>query len=111
MDKPIVKKVENTASFIVFEVFIDNRLNCFDGHFDEQPVLPGVYQIDLAIDLGVNEFSIDPDFQGMRAIKFQKVIIPECVVLLKLSYSKESRALSFKYYSGNDIFSSGRVII
>ncbi len=49
---------------------------CFQGHFPDNPILPGVVQVDWAIRFGQEAFGPLGDFQGMLNLKFMDLIRP-----------------------------------
>jgi 3-hydroxymyristoyl/3-hydroxydecanoyl-(acyl carrier protein) dehydratase len=82
----------------------------FQGHFPQGPILPGVAQIDWAVHYGRERFPLAGAFQGMEALKFQKVIQPGESVTLRLDYSPARSALKFQYLSAKGRHSSGTLL-
>ncbi len=81
----------------------------FDGHFDQNPILPGITQIHWAQAIGQRLFSTQGQFSHLEAIKFQNIIQPNCAVVLALTYHDEKQKLTFKYTSEQGVHSSGRI--
>ena len=76
---------------------LDANLACFEGHFDEHPVLPGVVQIDWAVRF-TEQFLQQPlIFLGMRNIKFMHIIKPNVPLNLCLEYIPTKNQLHFCY--------------
>ncbi|MDA7746956.1 3-hydroxyacyl-ACP dehydratase [Psychromonas sp.] len=98
--------VENKATLLLQ---IDPNIAYFDGHFDHYPVLPGVVQIDWAIDYGNKLLACDGVFAGMEVIKFQQPILPNMQLLLTLSWEKDKQKLYFSYTADENNYSSGRI--
>jgi 3-hydroxymyristoyl/3-hydroxydecanoyl-(acyl carrier protein) dehydratase len=80
------------------------------GHFPDEPVLPGVVQVDWAIELAGERFDLKPDFKAIEGLKFHRIIKPETVLTLLIEYDAEVGRLRFCYSSGGDIYSQGRVL-
>lgn len=67
------------------ELEIAATLPYFDGHFPIAPILPGVAQLQWAIELGRELFELPPAFRRMEALKFRQVITPGMTVALELT--------------------------
>lgn len=83
----------------------------FQGHFPNFPVLPGVVQIDWVMRLAEQCFQIarpaTEDFQ----VKFSRIIGPETDLVLILQFDPAHQRLTFEYRVGDQVMSSGRVVI
>jgi acyl-CoA synthetase (AMP-forming)/AMP-acid ligase II len=98
--------LESSASY-VFDISHD--LAALEGHFPEFPVVPGVAQIEWAIHFSRNAFKDLSEFKGMNQIKFLNLLQPPCFVELSLNLDVVKKTISFKYFSGVKLFSSGRI--
>lgn len=79
----------------------------FRGHFPEQPILPGVVQVDWALRLGVQVFGPLGTFQSLEHLKFQAVIRPEEPLELRLHWNAGSGELAFEYAGPAGLKSKG----
>ncbi|KXO83046.1 acyl-CoA synthetase [Acinetobacter venetianus] len=84
------------------------ELECFKGHFPNQPIYPGVGQISF-----IQKFAKDiwPDLiwcQGFEQLKFQNLIRPYTVVKLKLS--RKEHKVSFEMTTEQATLASGRLL-
>lgn len=93
-----------------FEVRWPRQLHYFEGHFPDAPVLPGVAQVHWAIKIARETFALPTEFHAMHGLKFQHVVFPDDVTLLKLNYDAHKRSLSFTYTSATKQHSSGRIL-
>lgn len=82
-------------------------LDCFNGHFEGFPIVPGVALIEWAIRYAENHLLKDLIFIGMSQIKFQKFIRPNEIVRLKLDFNVDSMNLKYKYHNATTVYSSG----
>lgn len=89
---------------------VDAGLRVFDGHFPQAPLVPGVAQLDWAIDFARRCFDMPPHFARAEALKFQQPIVPGLRVELALGWDSQAAALSFRYESAAGVHASGRVI-
>lgn len=88
---------------------IPKNLIYFEGHFPENPVLPGVTQLHWAVCYAQKHFGVALRFYQLEAIKFQQVIFPGDTVRLNLEYSTAKNKLLFTYESDRGKHSSGRI--
>ncbi|MCG9754468.1 thioester dehydrase [Shewanella insulae] len=96
---------------VEWQLRIDADLPYFEGHFPEQAVLPGVTQLDWAVQLGASEFGYAPKVQSLEVLKFQQLILPGSEVQLKISLNRAKHKLTFAYYQGEQRFGSGRICL
>jgi acyl-coenzyme A synthetase/AMP-(fatty) acid ligase/3-hydroxymyristoyl/3-hydroxydecanoyl-(acyl carrier protein) dehydratase len=106
---PIIVHSEVSESSASFILDISHDLAALDGHFPRFPVVPGVAQIEWAIYFSRNTFNILSEFKGMDQIKFLNLLQPPCLVELSLSLDLVKKTVSFKYFSGTKLVSSGRI--
>lgn len=92
------------------ELLLDPELAVFDGHFTQAAILPGVAQLDWAIQLAREAFALPPRFLRMEALKFQRVARPGDLIKLDLQWDAERRTLVFRYVSVHGPHASGRVV-
>jgi acyl-coenzyme A synthetase/AMP-(fatty) acid ligase/3-hydroxymyristoyl/3-hydroxydecanoyl-(acyl carrier protein) dehydratase len=82
----------------------------FPGHFPGTPILPGVVQIDWAINLAKRLMDLPPRFAGMEVLKFQQLVRPGDRLSLTLRFDPERSKLHFAYRNGDAACSSGRIL-
>lgn len=84
----------------------------FTGHFPQTPVLPGVVQIDWALQLAKQLMpQLPPIFAGMEVLKFQQLARPGDLLQLSLRFDPARGKLYFAYRSGAAACSSGRILL
>jgi acyl-coenzyme A synthetase/AMP-(fatty) acid ligase len=92
------------------ELPLEASLAVFEGHFTQAAVLPGVAQLDWAVQLAREAFAMPPRFLRMEALKFQRVARPGDVLHLDLEWLAERGTLVFRYTSVHGPHASGRVV-
>lgn len=108
--QPRERLIEQGSDRVVLELVAPKELVYFDGHFDGRPVLAGVVQVDWVIACGRRYFDLPPQFRGMQALKFQRIITPETPVTLELSFERAKAALAFKITSLAGAHANGRIL-
>ncbi|APW43105.1 AMP-binding protein [Rhodoferax saidenbachensis] len=68
---------------------IEADLVLFAGHFDVAPILPGVAQLDWAIQLAQQCFDLPTHFVRLEALKFVRPVTPGTTLILDLSYKAQ----------------------
>jgi acyl-coenzyme A synthetase/AMP-(fatty) acid ligase len=107
---PKARLLEEGCNRAVLELIAPRGLLYFDGHFSDQPILPGVVQVDWVIAYGRQYFDLPPSFRGIHALKFQRVISPDFPIKLELVHEPAKCSLSFKISSSSGLHASGRIL-
>lgn len=108
---PHIISTSLTDASATWRLRIDETLPYFDGHFHNQPVLPGVTQLDWAIQLGCAHFQYPLHATTLEVLKFQNLILPGIDVDLSITLDTKKHKLSFVYSDQQTRFSSGRIVI
>jgi len=91
------------------QCYIPAELIYFEGHFENNPVLPGVVQVYWAEKLGRQMLPVEGRFKGLEVIKFLQIIVPNDKVTISLEYNATKKSLTFKFQSEKGLHSSGRI--
>lgn len=101
----ISRKVEENSVELVLDML--KSLDCFNGHFDDFPVVPGVALIEWAMRAAEVHLVKNHIFSGMSQVKFQKFIKPNQIIRLRLDLNPGSMNLKYKYHNADIVYSSG----
>jgi 3-hydroxymyristoyl/3-hydroxydecanoyl-(acyl carrier protein) dehydratase len=82
----------------------------FAGHFPAAAILPGVVQLDWAINLARQAFAIEAPVCRLEVLKFQAPVLPGLVLAATLEWDQALMRLTFQYQSSQGRHASGRVI-
>ncbi|MBY4676112.1 AMP-binding protein [Marinobacterium arenosum] len=88
---------------------VPGNLIYFDGHFEGNPILPGIVQVHWAEYFGRHLLPVKGTFVRLEVIKFQQVVPPNTTMEITLQYDESRQKLIFKYESEKGVHSSGRI--
>lgn len=106
---PTVISEQQQAEEVSLSCELTSDLIFFEGHFEQQAILPGITQIHWAAKYGQKYFAISTDFIRLEAVKFQQLLMPGQAFVLQLRFDKAKAKLHFSYKSELGIHSSGRL--
>jgi 3-hydroxymyristoyl/3-hydroxydecanoyl-(acyl carrier protein) dehydratase len=117
---------EETASSVVGVDVLDERIvgssfvrvlrvrdesESLAGHFPGSPVVPGIVQIQWAIDAAGRLAGRMVTLRRLERLKFKAVVRPGQRVEVAVTFSAEGDAIQFRIAFGQTIFSSGRCVL
>jgi acyl-CoA synthetase (AMP-forming)/AMP-acid ligase II/3-hydroxymyristoyl/3-hydroxydecanoyl-(acyl carrier protein) dehydratase len=94
---------------VELDLEIGAGLMWFQGHFPGRPILPGVVQLDWAVQLASETLGLSPIIAREFQVKYKAVISPGDRMTLTLRHDAAKDRLSFEYRRGDDVCSSGTV--
>lgn len=106
----VLEQVETDGEWSL-QLSVPPDLAYFSGHFPKAPVLPGVVQVEWALNLGRQLLNLSGKFAGMEVLKFQQLVRPGDEVQLHLRFDPERGKLYFAYRNDTATCSSGRIIL
>jgi 3-hydroxymyristoyl/3-hydroxydecanoyl-(acyl carrier protein) dehydratase len=106
---PDIVGVARSEDHAELELFVPEELLYFRGHFPGFAILPGVVQLDWAIQYGREHFVLGAVFANTIRIKFRKPIRPNHHLTLKIKYVPARNCIYFDYADAEGACSSGQV--
>jgi 3-hydroxymyristoyl/3-hydroxydecanoyl-(acyl carrier protein) dehydratase len=106
---PEVISVTRSEDRVELSLLIPATLVYFRGHFPDFPILPGIVQLDWAIQYGKHNFALGPVLPTTIRIKFRKPIRPNHRVTLSLKYLRARNRVEFNYADADGACSSGQI--
>ncbi|QJR80944.1 hypothetical protein CA267_009215 [Alteromonas pelagimontana] len=107
LERPAIIAVEASDTNAQITLHVPESLAWFEGHFPEQPVLPGVVQVDWAGKIGRALFVKNSASRQLTNIKFKTMVLPGTSMILELIYSAEKGILKFHFFNDSESFSMG----
>jgi uncharacterized membrane protein/3-hydroxymyristoyl/3-hydroxydecanoyl-(acyl carrier protein) dehydratase len=90
-------------------ISITPDLDCFDGHFPDNPILAGVTQLHWAVRASCCLYGFDEAPLEVKRLKFKNVVSPPMVLELALS-KMSANEVQFEFASPGQAHSEGRLI-
>ena len=109
MMQPQVLSKHRQDHCVTLELLLPAELFWFRGHFPEQPILPGVTQLNWVMTFAREELQLSANFAGFDVVKFQQPLLPGQQVTLSIDWIPEKHKLLFSYQRGEKQASSGKI--
>ncbi len=101
---------EPAADEYLFEALVPPDLIYFGGHFAGFPLVPGVVQLQWALDLGRQLGLPDLPVQQVENLKFQQFLRPADHVTARIRWDAGKRKLYFTFEREQAACASGRIV-
>ncbi len=105
-DDASLENKNEDADYFEICCLVPKTLSWFKGHFPEQPVLPGVVQINWASEIAQLLMNVK-EFRGVSSLKFNTMVLPDTKVVMSLKHNLETKNVKFTYKNGEILYSSG----
>lgn len=89
-------------------LWVDGQLPCFDGHFPQQPILPGVAQLDWAGRAASALFGLPLGCRELRRIKFSNPAGPDTTLILQIE--RRQSAVNFECRTAAGLHAKGSLV-
>ncbi len=89
---------------------LDADVAYFDGHFADDPILPGVAQIGWAVRYAQLQFGLEEPCFTLETIKFFRIATVNDVIRLELRHDRAAGKVHFTYSGEAGLHSSGSLI-
>jgi 3-hydroxymyristoyl/3-hydroxydecanoyl-(acyl carrier protein) dehydratase len=106
---PEIVRATRLEDRVELNLVIPGALLYFCGHFANFPILPGIVQLDWAIQYGKQHFALRAVAPTTIKIKFRKPIRPNHRVTLSLKHLRARNILEFNYSDAQGECSSGQI--
>ena len=106
---PEILDVVRSEARVELTLAISERLPYFRGHFPGFAILPGVVQLDWAIQYGRQYFALGEVASNEIRTKFRKPIRPNHRVTLILKHLPSRNSIQFDYIDADGACSSGQI--
>ncbi|MCR9212226.1 MAG: hypothetical protein NXI13_00800 [Proteobacteria bacterium] len=107
LTEPKILSEKISPEEVELTLFLPAELFQFQGHFPDQPILPGVAQLDWAARFSEKYFAHSGCYRKLGQLKFSKLIEAGQTVSLKLRFLKDKKRIHFSYVFETEACSSG----
>lgn len=107
---PTINQVESRDDAVELNLYLDEDLYYFDGHFPNAPLVAGVVQLDWAVNFAKRYLNMQGEVKSVEVLKFQVVMPPKLAVRLSLTRKSEHK-FTFSYASEKGQHASGRIVL
>lgn len=99
-------------------LWLPEDLPCFEGHFPDQPILPGVMQLDWGIWLASKlwgDHAHATQFAGCARLKFKAPVLPNSLLKLTLKLSRNESSsqppsIAFALHSASQTLTTAKLL-
>ena len=106
---PKVLSLQNDPDSLRLRLQITAELDCFRGHFPDEPVLPGVVQLHWAVLVAQARFDFQDVPAELKRLKFKKIVTPPQELELTVS-RRSAREVQFNFDGPDGPSSEGRLV-
>lgn len=106
---PQISEVTLDANTVAMTIVIPRDLDYFRGHFPSLAVLPGVVQLDWALQYAKLYLDLAPAWARTLRIKFRRLIRPGDRLILTVTYRSARDEIEFTFAGDDGLRSSGRI--
>ncbi|TWT13696.1 3-hydroxyacyl-ACP dehydratase FabZ family protein [Reyranella sp. CPCC 100927] len=107
---PLAQIICRDAQSVTLQLQLSPDLACFAGHFPDFPVLPGVVQVDWALQLATTYLGVTADGGIRLQVKHKRIVLPSSPLTLELRVDQPGR-LRFSYRSADVLVTEGSVVL
>jgi 3-hydroxymyristoyl/3-hydroxydecanoyl-(acyl carrier protein) dehydratase len=107
---PMPETISSRASgaSATYQLRVQPTLEHFRGHFPGFPILPGIVQLDWAVQFGRRHFEGLGESTGVDNFKCQALVFPDAELTLELR--RDETGLHFRYFDAQRTYSSGKIL-
>jgi 3-hydroxymyristoyl/3-hydroxydecanoyl-(acyl carrier protein) dehydratase len=106
---PEIIGIARSEDRVELTLMIPDALLYFRCHFPNFAILPGIVQLDWAIQFGRQHYALGAVSPATIRIKFRKPIRPNHRITLSLKYLRARNSLEFNYADADGVCSSGQI--
>ena len=75
-----IRNIQADASVITAEIIVRSGSLWFDGHFPDNPILPGIAQMEMVFEVMRRTIGPDLKLEGFKRVRFKQLIRPDTLI-------------------------------
>ena len=99
MDFPEIVHSTISADTAELTLRVTENLNGFSGHFDNNPILPGIVQVQWAVHFAREYLQLNTPVMLVEKLKFTHIIQPPKIITLRIQTSADKKTTRFHFNS------------
>lgn len=109
IDRPVVLEEFSGVDFVERACIVPEDLSCFAGHFPGNPMVPGVLQVDWALDMVGEYLASVPEVSVIESLKFSTLLRPGNAFRLTVRF--KAGRLYLRLWNEDVEFAKGRILL
>ncbi len=90
---------------------IDHQSTWFNGHFPDDPIYPGIAQLQMVCDLIADELQVPLRLLRLSRVKFKKIVRPGEILDIRATCGNKQHSYSFTILSEGQEAGSGMIFL
>lgn len=108
---PEICETKRGEDFVEIDMRIPEDLACWPGHFPHHPILPGVIQLQWALEEIARWTGAVPELVRVDALKFKTPLLPGQQACLRVTHDSGTPTFCFEFAHEGVVYSQGRIVL
>ncbi len=106
-----VEELERTPDQIRYSLEFPATSRFFEGHFPDNPILPGVAQVQICIELLAASLAQPVSVRELESVRFRKPLTPSTPCELTVRLPDADGRIEFAFRSDEGLVADGKMMI
>ena len=106
-----VEEIERTTSEVRYRLVFPESSRFFAGHFPGNPILPGVAQVQVCIELLASSLDRPVHLTNLESVRYRKPVTPGMKCELTVQLPDEDSRVEFRYDGPDGLIADGRMLL
>jgi len=109
--QPEVLEVRDAGEELEIDMRVPKELACWPGHFPQYSILPGVLQLQWALEEIARWTGAAPELARVEALKFKAPMLPGQSARLRVTRDADTTRFHFELAHEGVVYSQGRIVL
>lgn len=106
-----VEEIERTANEIRYRLDFPATSGFFAGHFPGNPILPGVAQVQICIEVLAKSLARPIHLRKLESVRYRRPVTPETVCELTVQLPDDEGRVVFRLVCSEGLVADGRMLL